>query len=479
MKRIVYFILIGLIALFAVVVVMWAWSKPGGVTVDLGTGTSVEMNFALAGAILLILSGIAALGLSFLGGVFALPGRLGRSRQRVRTRKANQALTDGLLAAEAGDATTALKLAKRALGHAEDERLKLLLEARAAEASDDWSSAERAWGQLARMPGGQLAGLRGSASAAAERGDAATAEARAKEALGLKTGADWPFQSLFDMQVARGDWEKALSTLGIGERRSLIEPEPARRRRAVLLTAQAAGTADDQRQAAQRALADAIRAAPGFPPAAWLGARHLMVDGKVKPAEQVLQLAWKARPHPALAQLARRLEPDAGPDTISKRLDAIAATNPSHRESRVLKAEVAIDRKDWVEAVKALALLVEEKPTARLCLLMERALRGYGDPAEADRWARMAATAAREPDWSDIDPRGGAFDYDPKDWSRLVYAFGDVGELIHARHERFSRELEAGRVPSLPAPEPSKADGASMPVKTPLAPPLDFVPDDD
>ena len=42
---------------------------------------------------------------------------------------------------------------------------------------------------------------------------------------------------------------------------------------------------------------------------------------------------------------------------------------------------------------RILALLVEENPTARLCLLMERALKGYGDLGEAQRWGRMAVSA--------------------------------------------------------------------------------------
>lgn len=460
----------------AAALVIWAGSLPGGVTLDLGSGTIIELNFAAAGIALAITGGLAALAWWLIGGVFLLPGRFRSARAVSRSRKANRALADALLAAEAGDAPSAKKLHKKAERYADDDRLKLLLEARIAEVTDRWDDAERAWAQLARLPGGQLAGLRGSALAAIERGDKSAAELRAREALDLKTTADWPFNSLFDLQVSRGEWATALETLTLGEQRGLISGDSLRRRRAVLLTAKAATLGADERQAAQRLLADAIRAAPGFPPAAWHGARHLMVDGKVKAADNLLQLAWKSRPHPGLAQLARRIEPDAPPPKVAARLEALAAANPLHRESRILKAEVHIDQRRWGEAVKALALLIEERATARLCLLMERALKGYGDPAEADKWARMAATASREADWSDLDPQGGAFDYETKDWARLVYAFGDVGDLIHARHESFGRELEAGRMNALPAPV-SKTEAPTMPkaATAALEPPKDFV----
>ena len=93
----------------------------------------------------------------------------------------------------------------------------------------------------------------------------------------------------------------------------------------------------------------------------------------------------------------------------------------------------------------------------------------------------MALTASREADWSDLDPKGSAFEFAKDDWARLVYKFGDVGELVHPRYETFGRELEAGRVLALPAPEedentlPEKAKAPSAPV----TPPATYLVDED
>lgn len=476
MNRIILLVVILLLFTVAAAFVWWALTLPGAVTVPFGQ-QEISIQSGLAAFLMLLLGGIIAFFWWIVSGIFILPGKIGKSRQASKTRKANSALTEGLLAAEAGDAVTALKLARKATKHAEDERLQLLLEARAAEANDDWAGAERAWGQLTRLPGGQLAGLRGSAAAAAERGDHQTAEARAHEAMGIKSSADWPFNSLFDLQVSRGEWTKALETLSIGDKRGLITGDSLRRRRAVLHTARAVNLSPASKHEAQKELAEAIRSAPAFPPAAWHGARQLMTDGKPKAAQGVLELAWKARPHPALAQLSRRLVPQDTAENISARLEALVAVNPAHRESRILSAERAMDTADWMGAIKILALLVEENPTSRLCLLLERALKGFGDAEEARRWGRMAVSASREPDWSDLDPKGMAFDFSTRDWSRLVYTFGDIGDLVHPRYESFGRELEAGRVMALPAPDekvkpPRAPDG-------PLSPPLDYVSEDD
>ncbi|MBO6687304.1 MAG: heme biosynthesis protein HemY [Henriciella sp.] len=474
---IILFLIILLIVL-AGIFVMWASRLPGGLILDLGGGTVYEFEIVWALLAILLVGAAMALIWSLLTGLVTLPSRFSRSRKASKVKAANKALADGLLAAEAGDADLAKKLSKKAAQHADDDRLKLLLEARASEISDDWSGAERAWGQLARLPGGQLAGLRGAASAASARGDSISAEARTREALEMKSGADWPFNALFDSQVAAGNWNEALKTLTAGEKRGQISGESLRRRRAVLYTAQAAALQHNERKESQRLLAEAIRSAPSFPPAAWHGARQLMIENKIKAAQGVLELGWKARPHPALAQLVRRLESSATPAMIAQRLKALAAANPDHRESRILTAELAMQDRDWLGAVKTLALLVEEKPTARLCLLLEKALRGYGDLTEAERWGRMAVTAAREPEWSDMDPRGTAFQYAARDWSRLVYAFGDAGNMVHPRYESSERELDASRPIALPAPGSSRSE-PKAPKTEVVTPPLDYVPSED
>ncbi|WP_084420907.1 heme biosynthesis protein HemY [Henriciella litoralis] len=487
---IVLFLIICLIVI-AGLAVLWASRLPGSVIISLGPDSAVELKLVVAILAVLLLGAAMAVIWGALTGLLKMPKRFSRSRQASKTRNANKALADGLLAAEAGDVSTARKYASRAAQHAEDDRLKLLLEARTAEISDDWSGAERAWGQLAALPGGKLAGLRGAATAASERGDIISAEARAREALELRSDTDWPFNSLFDSQIARGHWQDALNTLAIGEKRGAISGDSLRRRRAVLYTALACNLPNAERQDAQKLLADAIRAAPTFPPAAYHGARQLKVSNKLKAAQGVLELGWKANPHPALAQLCRRLDPDDTPKSQMARLEALANTNPDARESRILKAEIAMATREWTSAIRELAILVEERPTARLCLLLEQALRGYGDTAEADRWGRMAITASREAEWSDIDPNGTAFDYSRRDWARLVYAFGDAGNLVHPRYETYGRELEAGRHIALPAPvassQPAARPGAAAalpPVEkrtttTLTQPPLDYVSDDD
>ncbi len=137
---IVLFVIICLFVL-AGVFVLWASGLPGGLTLDLGNGALYEFEMVYGLLAILLLGGAIALIWSGVSALLKLPGRFSRSRKASRIRAANKALSDGLLAAEAGDAALARKLSKKATQNADDDRLKLLLEARISEVRDDWSGA--------------------------------------------------------------------------------------------------------------------------------------------------------------------------------------------------------------------------------------------------------------------------------------------------------------------------------------------------
>ena len=86
-------------------------------------------------------------------------------------------------------------------------------------------------------------------------------------------------------------------------------------------------------------------------------------------------------------------------------------------------------------------------------------------------WLERAAVAPSEPDWSDLDPHGTAFDYTDQDWRRLVFSFGETGELIHPRFEAGAPRRSAGvNVPtpkvSPPVETTAKADKPAAKAET-------------
>jgi HemY protein len=180
----------------------------------------------------------------------------------------------------------------------------------------------------------------------------------------------------------------------------------------------------------------AFRTAPGFAPAAALSARLLVGEGKAERAASILEEAWENSPHPALAHAYRDLMPGEAREARSERMRALAERRRDHRESRIVLAELAMEKGDWGAAQSALDDAYRENPSSRICILFAQVARARNDENAARTWLAQAAAAPREADWSDLDPEGPAFLYDESDWARLVYVFGDSGQLVHPRMER-------------------------------------------
>jgi HemY protein len=400
------------------------------------------------------------------------PTRAARARAETRRRQGAEALTRGFLAAAGGDGAEARRQAQRAAGLADETpALVRLLSAQAAEAAGDSAAARAAYGAMLGFPEMRLAAHRGLMLAAVADGDAAAAERHAVAAYALDRTAPWAWRVTLEARLAAGDWAAALELMQGALERKIVSPLVAGRARAALLTASAAslearGVARDQPAALEDAQS-ATRLRPDFAPAAVVAARLLLADGRAGRAAQVIEAAWKARPHPALWLAYRDLKTDETPRERAARLSSLAAFNPDARESRILMVEQSLIAGDAIGARTAAAALDSEPLTRRLAGLQARAAAASGDRDEARAWIARGGEAPQEPDWSDLDLDGKAFAYTAADWARLAAAYAERGELIHPRFER--RERSISELPELPgayadsAPFVGAAELSSLP----------------
>jgi HemY protein len=190
--------------------------------------------------------------------------------------------------------------------------------------------------------------------------------------------------------------------------------------------------ADKAAELAQKA----FRMAPAFAPAGALAARLLVGEAEPERAAAILEEAWENGPHPALAHAYRDLVAGETQEARAARMQALAAKRRDSRESRIVLAELAMERGDWGAAQADLEDAYRENPSSRICILFAQVARGRGEENAPRTWLAQAAAAPREADWSDLDPEGPAFLYDDGDWARMVYVFGDGGQLVHPRMER-------------------------------------------
>jgi HemY protein len=271
---------VAFLLIIAVLAALVSWQV---ITTDQGTveitwfGTEVTTS-ALFGLLVLVLAVAVALPLlRLLMFLMDAPGRVGKASARAKTRRGQEALALGLIAAEAGEFEEARRHADKAEDLIDEPRLALLLQARAAEVSGDTAGAERAYAGMLQNADTEVLGRKGLMAAALKRGDRVAARAHAEAALKASKTATWPFQYAFDLAVQQGDWENAIETLDAGDKRKQIEDKVAKRRRAVLMSAQAQKLERERRADKAAEMAQkAFRIAPAFAPAGALAARLLV-----------------------------------------------------------------------------------------------------------------------------------------------------------------------------------------------------------
>ncbi|MEQ8406622.1 MAG: heme biosynthesis HemY N-terminal domain-containing protein [Oceanicaulis sp.] len=447
------------------VIAVFLTLNPGLVSVQF-LGVNAEAPFALAAGVLILSTFLLVFAWWLVAKLWGAPDAFRKFRRSRRREQGFDALERALIASAAGQGSLAVRQASRAEALLDRPALSRLLAARAAEAAGDLESAETHYEAMLEDQKTRLVAQRGLTNIAEARGEPARAIPYASEAFERAGGARWAFDALFANQIADSRWAAAETTLTEGERRGHVESAAAKRMRAVLLTAEARRIEAEDPETAAKLAERAADASPGFAPAAELAGRLLARARRHRKAAELLEDAWKRHPHPALARAYGELRKSDTKAKRAERLRELAGMNADHRESRLLKAETAIDLANAEGARAALAPLLAQPPvSARVCVLAARLDQLEGDEPGARRWMARAAHAPGEADWSDIDEAGAAFNFTDADWRRMVHAWGRDHQLIHPRHERF--EIPAAAAPESALLEPPRAKPATAAAAAP------------
>lgn len=396
MRRLLAILLAAIVVAFAVA---WIVNRQGEliyvidgyrITTSAGAAIGIALLFALAVIVLTRIFGVVVAG----------PGALGRWAGSRRQRRGHEALSRGLVAAAAGDVAEARRQAKRAQGVLASSPLALLLTAQTAHLEGDDQAQRVAYRAMLDHPDTEFLGLRGLFMEAMRRDDHDEAMKLAGRAHALKPRAAWAANALFDLQSARGAWREAKEVLDDAARAKLVAPDVARRRRAVLLTAEALETARDDPDRARDLALQALDLSPALAPAAALAAHKLAAEGRMWRAQDVIEAAWAQAPHPDLAKAYAAIKPDETPEQRAERLIGLAHLKRDHFESRMLEAEQQANLGNWAEARRVLAPLARGFASARVCTLMAEIEQGERhDAGAAHAWLERAVRAPRDAEW--------------------------------------------------------------------------------
>ncbi len=420
MIRVLVFVLIAGAAILGAV---WLADRPGDFTVDwLGWRASMPIPMLLLAVSIIVI--IGALIYRVWRWMTAMPGEFVNWRRESKREKGYRALTQGMVAVAAGDPGEAQKQARRADVLLNEPPLTMLLSAQAAQLNGDEDAARRYFTAMLERQETAFLGLRGLLMQAQREGNGDEALRLASRAKALQPKTPWVLKTLFDLQVAKGQWRPALETLSEAAKRSALDAAEAARMRTVVLLGCSAD-AEDQGDG-DGALDFAKKAHAGAPAnvAATLRyARLLQQAGKSGQVERLAREAWTHTPHPELVALYRAAGKEAKPLDAVKRIEKLIAGNRDHAESQIALARAYLDAGLWGAARTHLKAACGDDPSARICRLFAELEEAEipeadgshgGDPEAARRWLRRASVAPPDPAWVCSDCGAEAGDWTPR-----------------------------------------------------------------
>lgn len=378
----------------------WMIALPGTLTLEVA---NYRMQPRLGAAIVMFL--IVALVIIFVWSlirrVLTAPRAMARRNREKRREQGVEALSDAIVALQAGDPARARALAREAQSRLPANAAARLLEARADLALGDMSAAREHYRALIASEKTAVAALTGLYDQARAQHRPEAALTFARKALTLAPTSGWAAEAVFDDLTKRGQWAEAVAMVNAEAATSREARAAKRRRQAVIETARAREAETSAPLSALDHALTALKLLPDFVPAALIAARIHINRGETRKAMSLLRRIWRSTGHPDIAALYAHAQPGASAIDRLKRLGEIIEVPPPHRAAGMALARAAIDAYDWPLARKALEPFVGSDATQGVASLMAEIEEGQsGDQGKSREWLARAVRAPRDPAWT-------------------------------------------------------------------------------
>lgn len=378
----------------------WMISLPGTLTLEVG-GYRAQPRLGTAVFIFIIVAIVVIVLWAIVRRVLSVPKSMARRSRERRREHGVEALSDAIVALQAGDPARARLLAREAQARLPSNAAARLLEARADLALGDMPAAREHYRALIASDKTAVAALTGLYDQARAQHRPEAALTFARKALALAPTSGWAADAVFDDLTRRGQWADAVAMVNVEQASSREDRARKRRRQAVIETARARENETSQPLAALDHALTALKLLPDFVPAALIAARIHINRGETRKAMSLLRRIWRATGHPDVAALYAHAQPGASAVDRLKRLGEIIETPPAHRAAGMALARAAIDAYDWPLARNALAPFAGADATQGVASLMAEIEEGQnGDQGKAREWLARAVRAPRDPAWT-------------------------------------------------------------------------------
>ena len=398
MLRLVFFLVVSCVLAWTAV---WVVNHPGTVAVQ-WLDHELILSIGTVIAMLIVFAGIVVLAFELLRWLLGLPSRWRTGSRHKRQVRGYEELTRGLMAAAAGDLTAARAHHKQAERLLPDNGSLLLLSAQTAQIEGKEEVAHLKFRQMLDRRDAEFVGLRGLLAQSMKTGEYDEALTLARRAYRRSPTTPWVLNTLFDLLARSEKWDEALPLVAEMQAQRVLDDGQARHKRSV--THHMMATRLRQEDRLDDALAQArkaVKAEPGFAPAAVQAAELAMQLQRRRLALQLLENAWRAQPHPEIARAYAQLDPNETPTKRIQRIDSrLAPLAKADTETLVLQAELAMQAGDWGTARARLEAAEAVGRTARVYrLLAELERLSGGDAAKAQAWLAKASDAEPDRAW--------------------------------------------------------------------------------
>ncbi|GCA53236.1 heme biosynthesis protein HemY [Sinorhizobium meliloti] len=399
MIRILFFVLLVLCLALGFA---WLADRPGELSL-IWQGQLIEMSLMRAASILISLFAAVLIVVWLLRTIWLSPHTVTRYFRARKRDRGYQALSTGLIAAGAGDANLARKMAARTrnLISSDQEPLIHLLEAQTALIEGKYDDARKKFEAMADDPETRELGLRGLYLEAKRLGANEAARQYAERASEKAPHLPWATLATLDHRSQARQWDEAIRLLDQSRAAHVLERKEADRKKAVLLTARAMERLDADPKSARDDAQAALKLDDRLVPAALVAAKALFREDNLRKGASILERMWKSDPHPDIARLYVRAR--GGDSTLDrlKRAKKLESLRSNNAVALATVAEAALDARELALARSKAEAAARLEPRESIFLLLadiEEA--DTGDEGRIRHWMAQALKSPRDPAWT-------------------------------------------------------------------------------
>ncbi len=380
----------------------WLADRPGEMLIN-WQGQQIELSLMTAVSIIVALIVTVMLTWWIIRVILTSPEIMSKFFKTRKRDRGYKALSEGLIAAGAGDATMAKKLTKQSKNLLDDESEPLLnlLEVQTAMIDGRDDDARASLQKMADKPDTAILGLRGLYLEAKRLGAGEAARQYAMKAADQAPHLSWASDAAIEYCAQDANWDDAIRRLEKQRTAGVISNDDAKRKKAILLAGRALTRSDGELPEISKDALAALSLAPNLVPAATIAAKALFRQGNLRKGSRVLEKLWKEQPHPQIADayVNARVGDTAG-DRL-KRAQKLESLKGNQVESLFIVAKMALETRNFDLARQKLEAAARLEPRESMYLLLADIEEAEtGDQGRVRHWLSCAVKAPRDPQWT-------------------------------------------------------------------------------